>query len=221
MGVTPEAFNKLPGERKIIYISAVLGIILFAAWLSNRKQPAAVSESQGGDGGQIDGGGGFDYYDRQAEIDAAKEVSLASIAHSAALQFSVLTNAISHDIGGSGSGKSGGGGLSIGGFSIGGSGGSQSNSFYDLETGGSFEAGFSATGLSADEFQMALQQSAALTNQAALSQQRAYDYATDKINRFKPLPKPRGAPRGKHLERAEDGQYYWVPDGQTLAGGAA
>lgn len=213
------AFKEMPGERKVIYISAILGIILFMGWWSSRKsgsqsQPGTnaddVDQSAGG------GGGGLDVYDPNAEIDAAKEVSLASIAHSAALEFSIATNAISHDLGIKGSNKSGSGGLSIGPFSIGGGGSGTQSEQWDLLTSNEFAAGFSATGLDASEFQMVLQQSAALVNAAQAMQTETYGAGENKIKKYKNDPKPAGAPNGKHLERGADGKYYWVKNGQTL-----
>jgi hypothetical protein len=205
--------NRMPGERKVIYISAILGIILFLAWAANRKGAAAapVSESQD------DGGGEYDFYDRQAEIDAAKEVSLAAIARSAGLEFSLAASTLMHDMGGNMSSKSGSGGLSIGGFSLFGGGGSSGGSNYDITTQSDFEAGFSATGLSDDEFQMALQQSAAIIAAAQANQDATYETGMAKSDKYKAKPKPKKAPKGHHLQEGPNGSYYWVRDGESIA----
>lgn len=206
--------EKLPAERRIIYISAILGIVLFIAFLVSRKSaPApAVSGSQGLEPADPTNGNepGAAAYDPTAAINAAKEVSLASIAHQAALKFSIASNSLSHDLGLHSTSGSGSGGLSIGPFSIGGGGSKSGLDQWDLTTSNDFSGGFEGSGLSEDEFQLLIESGAMLANKARESQDANNTAAQTKADRYKPPAAPANAPNGKHLERAIDGHYYWV-----------
>jgi len=209
-----EQLERLPGERKVVYISAILGILVFIFLVVKKKATPGVSESQA----QDPGAGLSAPYDPGAALEAQKAVSLASIEHSAALQFSIAQNSLSHDLGLHSSSGGGSGGLSIGPFSIGGSGHKEGADQLELTTQNDLTGGFSGSGLSQDEFELLVQEGQALVNAGAASQAATNAAGLDKLGRYKSAPGPSNAPRGMHLEQGANGSYYWVKDGHSILG---